>query len=64
MLAASHTSMSSDFSIVKKVRALRWMNTIQVNERFGKNRVYVNNDDFDFVLDYIKSHCPNVKTGE
>lgn len=61
MLAAGHTSMSSDFSSVKKVIALRKINTIKVNERFTKNRVYVNNDDFDFVYEYISSRCPNAK---
>ena len=61
MLAASHTSMTSHFSRVKKVKAKRWMNTIMVNEPFAKNRVYVSNEDFDFVFDYISSHCPKAK---
>lgn len=60
-LAASRTSMSSDFSVVRKVKALRRINTIKVNEPFGKNRVYVCNEDFDFVYDYICSHCPKAK---
>lgn len=61
MIAAGRTTMSSDFSSVKKVKAMRWMNTIKVNERFTKNRVYVNNDDFDFVYQYIGSRCLNAK---
>jgi exonuclease SbcD len=58
MIAASRTSMSSHFSNVKKVKALRRMNTIMVNEPFGKNRVYVNDEDFDFVYDFIIKRCP------
>ena len=50
--------MSSDFSNVKKVKAIRWMNTIMVNEPFGKNRVYVNDEDFDYVYDFIIKRCP------
>lgn len=61
MIAAGHTTMSSNFSDVKKVKAIRWMNTIKVNERFNKNRVYVNHDDFDFVYEYISSRCPLAK---
>ena len=62
MIAASNTSMGSDFLHVKKVKAIRWMDTIKVNETFSKNRVYVNKEDFDFVYDFIKAHCPNAKT--
>jgi len=61
MLSASRMTMSSDFSVVKKVKALRWMNTIKVNEPFGKNRVYVCDEDFDFVYNFISSHCPKAK---
>ena len=61
MLASSRTSMSTDFNIVKKVKAKRWMNTIMVNEPFCKNRVYVSDADFDFVYDYISSRCPKAK---
>jgi hypothetical protein len=61
MMAAGNSSMSSDFLFVRKVIALRKMNTIQVNERLSKNRVYVSDEDFDFVFDYISSRCPNAK---
>lgn len=61
MLAASNTSMSSDFSSVRKVKARRWMNTIMVNEPFAKNRVYACDEDFDFVYQYISSRCPKAK---
>lgn len=61
MLAASRTTMTTDFSKVRKVKTIRWMNTIKVNEPFGKNRVYVADDDFDFVYNYISSRCPKAK---
>lgn len=61
MLSASHTSMATDFASVRKVKALRRMDTIKVNESFEKNRVYVNKDDFDFVYEYICSRCPKAK---
>lgn len=59
MLSASRMTMSTTFASVRKVKAKRRMNTIMVNEPFGKNRVYVRDEDFDFVYGYISSHCPN-----
>ena len=61
MIAASNTSMQSNYSAVRKVKAIRWMNTIKVNELFSKNRVYVDKEDFEFVYKYISSRCPKAK---
>lgn len=61
ILVASHTSLESDFNKVRKVKPQRRWNTIKVNQPFAKNQVYTTPEDFDFVLDYICSHCPKVK---
>jgi len=61
VLSASRTSMSTDFKVVKKVKAMRWMDTIKVHEPFGRNQVYVGAADFDFVYDFISRHCPKAK---
>ena len=61
ILAANHTSLSSDFKVVKSIKPQRRWNTIKVNEPFAKNQIYTTKEDFDFVLDYIRSHCPKVK---
>ncbi len=58
MLAGSRTAMSTSFADVKKVKAYRWMNVIKVNQTLEKNRVYVNDEDFDFVYNFILSRCP------
>ena len=60
-LVASHTSLSSDFSKVRSIKAFRLRATIKVNEPFAKNQVYTTPEDFDFVLKYIREHCPKVK---
>ena len=62
-LAASRNTMTSEFASVKKVKAVRWMDTILVKEFLEKNRVYVNKDDFEFVYDYITSRCKKAKIG-
>ena len=60
-LNSSRTEMYSDFSRVRKVIACPRRSTIKVNAPFSHNQVYVLKDDFDFVKDYIVSHCPNLK---
>ncbi|MBO4820673.1 MAG: hypothetical protein J5548_04315 [Prevotella sp.] len=61
MLVANHTSLASDFKVVRKVKPLRKWNTIKVNEPFAKNQIYCDSEDFDFVLNYILEHCPKLK---
>ena len=61
VLVANHTSLSSDFKVVRSIKAQHRWNTIKVNEPFAKNQIYTTKEDFDFVLDYIRCHCPKVK---
>lgn len=61
MITAEHTKTISTFEDVILVKAVRRFNMIKVNEKFTKNRVYVNSDDYDFVLDFIIKHCPNAQ---
>ena len=56
MLAGAKNSMVSSFSHVKSIEIFRKRNVIKVNEKLGKNQVYAFDQDFDFVVDYIKSH--------
>lgn len=58
---AARTSMSSDFSMVRSVKAYKWRNVIKIREILSNNQVYVRDEDFDFVLQYIREHCPRVK---
>ncbi len=60
-LIAAHTSLSSDFSKVRSIKAFPRRSFIKVNEPLSKNEVYVCPEDFDFVLNYIKSRCPGAK---
>ena len=58
---AARTSMSSDFSMVRSVKAYKWRNVIKIREILSNNQVYVRDEDFDFVHQYIREHCPRVK---
>ncbi len=59
--AAARTEMYSDFSKVKKVKAYPRRNLIKVNQTLTHNQVYAANEDFEFVRNFILSHCTNLK---
>ena len=60
-LAASKQASISEYSKVRKVKPSRWLHVIKVNELIERNQIYVPDEDFDFVYDYIKSRCPKAK---
>lgn len=56
--AATRDSLSTEFKFVKKVKAVRRRGTIYVNAPFSNNQVYVKDEDFDMVLEYIAGRVP------
>lgn len=58
---ANRTSMYSDFKSVRSVKKGRWGHVIKIREILSNNQVYVRDEDFDFVYNYIREHCPRVK---
>ena len=60
-LAASRNTSVSVFDKVRRVKPRRGQNPIKVNQSLERNQVYVPDEDFDFVLDFIRKHCPNAK---
>ncbi len=60
-LAASRDTSISVFDKVRRVKPRRGQNLIKVNQSLERNQVYVPDEDFDFVLDFIRKHCPNAK---
>ena len=61
LLSTVKSTSTSEFSKVRRVRSRRWLHTIKVNQLLDRNQIYVPEEDYDFVLDFIKSHCPNLK---
>ena len=59
VLAASRTTSTSTLVNVRKLIPVRWMNLIRVNQLLQKNRVYIPDEDFDFVYDFLCQNCPN-----
>lgn len=61
MLAASHTTSTSVFANVRRIKPRRYIELIKVNQRLDRNQVYVPKEDYDFVLNFIRTHCPKAK---
>ena len=47
--------------LTERIIPCRRMNLIKVNQRFAKNRIYVNDEDFDFVYNFLLTNCKNLK---
>ena len=60
-VAAQRSQMYSEFSKTKKVKAYPRRQLIKVNGLLNHNQVYAQKEDFEFVKDYILSHCENLK---
>lgn len=57
LLAGSRNTSYSSFSKVVSINSDMNNNVIYVNEKANKNQVYVTKEDFQWVLDYLVSHC-------
>ena len=58
---AQRTEMYSEFEKTRNVKAYPRRGLIKVNGLLDHNQVYAAKEDFEFVKDYIVSHCPNLK---
>jgi len=63
IMVTSRTSMVTSFDSVRRLIPCRRRNLIKVNERFSRNRVYVPDEDFDFVYQFLYQHCPAARKG-
>lgn len=61
LIVGSRSAISSDWSKVRSVQCLPRRGVIKVNELLNKNQVYASKEDFEFVRDFIVSHCVNAK---
>lgn len=58
---AARSEMYSDWASVRRVKCYPRRGLIKVNGILRRNQVYAAPEDFDFVREYILSHCPNLK---
>ena len=61
LLVASHNETTSILANVESVKGKRRRNVIYLNQLFSKNQVYVYDEDYDAVLEYLVAHCTKAK---
>ena len=61
IVAATSTTLYITFGSVKSIKPKKKHNVIHVRESLTLYQVYASAEEFDFVLDYIRAHCPKVK---
>ena len=61
ILAGSRASLYSTFASVKKITAVKARNVIYLDARLNHNQIYVDDEDFDEVYDFIAARCVNAK---
>lgn len=57
ILAASRSTSTSVLADVDRIIPCRRLHLIKVNQLLNKNRVFVPDEDFDFVYDFLCQHC-------
>ena len=55
ILAGARSSISTDFRKVKRLKSIPDHCTIRLDAPFSHNQIYTSPEDFDFVLEYIRS---------
>ena len=58
LLAATKNEQTTEFRIVKRMRAFRAFHTIKLDGLLNHNQIYAQPEDYEFVLDYISSRIP------
>ena len=58
LINATRDSLSTDFDKVKKVKISKLRHTIFINAPFSHNQVYISEEDFEFVKQFILDHIP------
>ena len=62
ILASTRFSSTSVLADVARLVPCRRLNLIKVNQLLNKNRVFVSDEDFDFVYDFLLKHCPRASS--
>ena len=61
MYLASGSVHTAPLDKIRRIRPCRSQQLIKLSQGLFQNRVYVQDEDFDRILDFLRQHCPNAK---
>ena len=61
LTAAARNISTSEFDHIKSIKSFPKRHVIKISQGLDHNQVYAEGADYDFALEYIKSHCPKAK---
>ena len=61
LMSATRNSMVSEYAFVRKIKPKKWMHMIHLNGLLERNQIYVCDEDFEFVLKFLREKCINAK---
>ena len=61
MYLASGSVHTAPLDKIRRIRPCRSQQLIKLSQGLFQNRVYVQDEDFDLILDFLRKHCPNAK---
>ena len=61
LTSATRNSMTSEYMSVRKIKPKKRLHLIHLNGMLERNQIYVCDEDFDFVLQFLKEKCKNAR---
>ena len=61
LTSATRDSMVSEYASVRKIKPKKRMHLIYVNGLLERNQIYVCDEDFEYVLKFLREKCINAK---
>lgn len=64
LLSATRSSSTTVYAKVRRIVPRRYLNLIKLNQLLSINRIYVCDEDFDFVYDFLRSRTASRREGK
>lgn len=63
VINCARAASTSTLASVRRIIPRRRYYLIKVNQLLERNQVYVPDEDYDLVLNFLREHCPGARKG-